>query len=56
MEQPFRPEGHRVFDAVDTSIKPTLPAFVESETKDPTMALLFSSISSAVKSISSLTR
>ena len=56
MEKPYHPEDHICFEQVNPSNRPTLTGFLASENKDQDIVLLFSSISSALKSISSLTR
>jgi hypothetical protein len=56
MEPPYNPPGHRCYETVDLHIRPSLTDFISTEMKDPSIALLFSSISSGIKSISSLTR
>ena len=56
MERPYHPRDHKIFDVVSEPMRPTLPEFISTETNDPALTLLFSSISSAVKSISTLTR
>jgi len=56
METPYHPKGHACFEKVDGLMRPTLTSFIASQSGDPELALLFSSISSALKSISCLTR
>jgi hypothetical protein len=56
MEPPYNPPGHLCYEKVDVAIRPSLTEFIASETKDPSIALLFSSISSGIKSIAGLTR